>query len=202
MLHAVYNSAIPNVFTSLVDRVLRSARSFRIVVPLSYLLLGMAFAAHAADWSGPEQELARKIVAVTGPGAVTLTVENRSSLGRRDNEVIGNGLRAALEARGLLFAKPDQAAASVAITLSENPGSYVWVAQIRQATGEAAVVMVSAPRVEGPAMPRDSVPLSLRKIPLWTQEERILDVAVLEENVSPTRIAVLDAEKVSLYRSQ
>src|ERR1700722_12346928 len=96
MLHAVYNLAFPTVFTSLVDRVLRSARSFRIGVPLSYLLLGMAFAAHAADWSGPEQQLARKIVAVTGPGAVTLTAENRSSLGKRDSEVIQNGLRSAL----------------------------------------------------------------------------------------------------------
>jgi len=144
--------------------------------------------------------LAQKIVAVTGPGAVTLTLDNRSSLGRRDNEVIGNGLRVALEAVGLRFVKPEQAAASIAITLSENPRSYVWVAQIRQAAGEAAVVMVSAPRAEGPAAPRDSVPLSLRKIPLWTQEEPILDVAVLEENVAPTRIAVLDAERVSLYR--
>ncbi len=198
MRSAVYNAAIPNM----VNRSSRLAPGFRLAPQILSLILALGIAVRAAEWSVPEQELARKIVAVTGPGAVTLTVENRSSLGRRDNEVIGNGLRAALEARGLRFVKPEQAAASVAITLSENPGSYVWVAQIRQATGEAAVVMVSAPRVEGPAMPRDSVPLSLRKIPLWTQEERILDVAVLEENVSPTRIAVLDAEKVSLYRSQ
>jgi len=44
--------------------------------------------------------------------------------------------------------------------------------------------------------------LSLRKISLWSQEERILDVAVLEENPAPSQIAVLDAEKVSLYRMQ
>ncbi len=46
------------------------------------------------------------------------------------------------------------------------------------------------------------MPLSLRKISLWTQDDPILDVAVLEENAAPTRIAVLDAEKVSLYRLQ
>jgi hypothetical protein len=48
----------------------------------------------------------------------------------------------------------------------------------------------------------ESVPLSLRKSELWTQADPILDVAVLEENPAPTHIAVLDAEKVALYRWQ
>jgi hypothetical protein len=198
MWNAVYNAAIPNM----VNRALRLAPGCRLVLQILSLIFALAVAGEAADWSGPEDELARKVVAVTGPGAASLTMENHSSLGRRDNEVIGNGVRAALEALGLRFVKPEQAAASVAITLSENQRFYVWVAQIRQATGEAAVVMVSTPRAEGPPVAHDSVPLSLRKIPLWTQEERMLDVAVLEETVVPTRIAVLDAEKVSLYRSQ
>ena len=55
--------------------------------------------------------------------------------------------------------------------------------------------MVSVPRAEGSTAVRDSVPLSLRKIPLWTQEDPILDVAVLEENAAPTQIAVLDQER-------
>jgi hypothetical protein len=46
------------------------------------------------------------------------------------------------------------------------------------------------------------MPITLRKVSLWAQDERILDVAVLEENGTPSRIAVLDAEKVSLYRVQ
>ncbi len=44
------------------------------------------------------------------------------------------------------------------------------------------------------------MPLSLRKIPLWAQEDRILDVLVLEEDSTPKHIAVLDSEKVSIYR--
>jgi hypothetical protein len=48
----------------------------------------------------------------------------------------------------------------------------------------------------------DSVPMNLRKISLWTQDSQILDVAVLEESVAPVRIAVLDAERVSIYRMQ
>src|SRR5260370_40135410 len=181
MRNAVYNAAIPNM----VNRALRLAAGFCLALQILSLISALVIVVHAGDWSGPEQQLARKIVAVTGPGAVSLTLENRSSLGRRDNEVIGNGMRAALEALGLRFVKPERAAASVAITLSENPRSYVWVAQIRQAAGEAAVVMVSAPRAEGPAVPRDSVPLSLRKVSLWSQEGRILGVAAPAETSAP-----------------
>jgi hypothetical protein len=202
MRGAVYNSAIPNGVPNPVNRASRSALRPRVLLHFSFVLLSLATAARAADWNGPEQQLARKIVAITGPGAVALTIENHSSLGRRDSEIIQNGLRSALEGVGLRFVKADQAAATVAITLSENPASYVWVAEIRQGAGEPGVVMVSAPRPEGAIAARDSVPLTLRKIPLWAQETPILDVAVLEENATPTHMAVLDPEKVSLYRLQ
>jgi hypothetical protein len=201
MRPAVYNLGIPDVILNSVKRALRSA-SILVFLQLSCLLLGLSLTARAVDWSGPEQQLARKIVAVTGPGAVALMVENRSSLGRRENEVIQNGLRSALEGLGIRLVKPEHAAATVAISLSENPGSYVWVAEIRQSAGEVAVLMVSAPRAEGSTARHDSVPLSLRKISLWAQDDPILDVAVLEENLTPTHIAVLDPEKVSLYQMQ
>ena len=204
MRGAVYNLAIPNAIPNSVNRVLRPASILRKVVQLCWLLLGLTMAARAADWSGPEQQLARKIAAVAGPGTVAFSVENRSSLGRRDSEIIQNGLRAALEGLGIRFVKAEQSAATVAISLSENPTSYVWVAEIRRGEeeGEVVVVMVSAPRPMGSTATHESVPLSLRRIPLWTQDDPILDVAVLEENATPTRIAVLDAERVSLYRWQ
>ena len=198
MPSAVYNLAIPNMLNC----PLRSGSSPTAALRISFLVLGLAVGVYAADWNGPEQELARKVASVTGPGAVALTVENRSSLGRRDSAIITNGLRAALGAAGLRLVKPEQAAATVAISLSENPSSYVWVAEIRQGTNEPAAVMVSVPRPEGSLASHDSVPLSLRKIPLWSQEERILDVAALEENPTPTQIAVLDAKSVTVYRLQ
>jgi hypothetical protein len=199
---AVYNSAILNM----VNRAIRSTLGARVARQIPVIVFAVIFGAtvgsSAADWNGPEQQLARKIVAVTGPGAVALTVENRSSLGRRDSDIIGNGLRAALEGVGIRFVAPEQAAASVAISLSENARAYVWVAEIHQSTGEATVVMVSVPHATGAAVAHDSVPLSLRRTPLWAQEDRILDVAVLEEGSAPTHIAVLDGERVGLYRMQ
>src|ERR1700686_1499106 len=202
MASAVYNLDIPNVSANSVGRGLPLAHILRVVAQLSFILLGFVMAASAADWNGPEQQLARKIVAVTGPGAVALTVENRSSLGKRNQEIIQNGLRSALEAVGIRFVNSEQAAATVTITLSENLASYIWVAEIRQGQGEAVVVMVSVLRPAGMIAAHESVPLSLRKLSLWTQDEPILDVAVLEESAAPTHIAVLDAEKVALYRWQ
>jgi hypothetical protein len=202
MRGAVYNSDIPNVIPISVSRDFRAAACLRFAAQFSFVLLGLVIGARAADWSGPEQQLARKIVAVTGPGAVALTVENRSSLGKRENEIIQNGLRSTLEGLGIRFVKAEQAAATVAISLSENPEAYVWVAEIRQGAGEVAVVMVSAPRAEGSTAMHDSVPLTLRKISLFTQDDPVLDVAVLEESTIPMHIAVLEPEKVSLYRMQ
>ena len=40
----------------------------------------------------------------------------------------------------------------------------------------------------------------LRKIPLWSQPDRILDVAVIDGN--PARMLVLDANGVTAYRLQ
>jgi hypothetical protein len=176
-------------------------KSFGGLNPILVLLLccGLASAA-AADWNEPAQQLARKILAITGPGAVAVTVENRSSLLKKQFDTISAALRVDLEALGARPAKPEQAAASVTVWLSENPHSYVWVAEIRQGAAEPAVAMVSASRGDDAGSAQESMPVTLRKIPLWAQEDRILDVLVLEEDSAPNQIAVLDGEKVSIYR--
>src|SRR5579862_8204088 len=136
MRRAIYNSRIPHNCLKSVNRAAGSSLVFPLVV---FLLLSMALwpiRARAADWSGPEQQLARKIVAVTGPGTVAIVFENRSSLGRRDADIVQNGLRAALEQAGIRFAESDLAAANVTLTLSENVSSYVWVARIRQSAAD------------------------------------------------------------------
>ena len=204
MREAVYNSAIPKAILKSAKRSDRSkfVTQFWRFLFFSIAILPLPILAHAADWNAAEQQLARKIVAVTGPGAVAVTVENRSSLGKRDSEAVQNGLHFALEQLGIRFVDAGQAAASVAITLSENSASYVWVAQIRQGEGDPAVAMVSVPRPGGVPAVHDSMPMVLRRTLLWTQDDPILDVAVLEEGATPTRIVVLDPAKISLYRWQ
>jgi len=191
--------AIPNVILNSVSRAPYGEQTFPIVALLFVLVLaGFPALAAAADWNIPEQQLARKVVAVTGGGPLSLGFANRSSLGRRDAEIIQNGLRSALESAGARFTKAD-AAPTVSISLSENLNSYVWVAEVRRSEAETAVVMVSTPRPEGAGGAPDSVPLSILKIPLWTQTDPILDVAVLEESAAPNRIAVLSPSGVTLY---
>ena len=198
---AVYNSVIPKVILNTVKRSSRPVFCLCVALCFFPLLPGLVVCSLAADWSVPEQQLARKIVAVTGPGAVALTVENRSSLSKRESEIVSAGLHSALETLGLRFVKPEQAAATVAISLSENLNAYVWVAEIRLGD-KVSIEMVSKPHVDGVVSTRDSVPLSIRKIPVWAQEEQVLDVLVLEENTTPTHLAVLGPEDVSLYRLQ
>ena len=170
---------------------------------ISVLLLCCALAnAASGSWNEPTQLLARKIVAITGPGAVAVTVENRSSIAKKDFDTISGALRMDLDGLGARAAKPELAAATVAVWLSENPQSYVWVAEIQQGAGESAIAMVSVPRGDEAEWTRESMPMSLRKIPLWAQEERILDLVVLEEDSAPKQIAVLGGEKVAIYCSK
>jgi hypothetical protein len=191
---AVYNSPIAEMSFSRPG--FTSCRLAAILI----VLLALVQQVFATDWSSAEQELARKITATTGPGAFSLEVVNRSSLSKQDTDEIGRGLRAQLEALGARTVKPEQAVATVAVSLSENPQSYVWVAEIHQGAGEFSVVMVSTPRADAPAFVREVPTLTIRKIPLWAQSRPILDVAVTDEGATPTHIAVLDPEQIALYR--
>jgi len=194
---AVYNSAISRMLNSVPG----AALGFRSLV-IACLALMCVPGLQATDWSVPEQQFAHKIAAVAGPGAMAVTIENRSSLEHREVEIISNGLRGALESVGISFANSDSSVASISISLSENPSTYVWVAEIRQGTAEPSVVLVSMARPEGAPVTRDSVPLALKKTLLWSQKDRILDVLVLENNPSPSHLAVLSGETLSLYRTQ
>ena len=194
MRKEIYNSAIPATVLKSVMRFVRrllDKSPIRLMILFALALSGIA--AYAADWNTSEQQLAHKIVGVTGPGTVALTIENRSSLGRRDSDIVQNGLRGALEQAGIHFVKAEQATATVSVTLSENASAYVWVADIRQGTAEPAVVMVSVARSGRSVGSHDSMPITLRKTLLWAQDDPILDIAVLEENGGPTRIAILNS---------
>jgi hypothetical protein len=190
---AVYNSLIPQM----------TSRSPRFLGRTCAILLAISFFtpfSYAGEWTSSVQELARKIAALTGPGAIAVDVTNRSSLSKKDVDEISQSLRVQLEALGGRAVKPEQAAATVQVSLSESLQSYVWVAEIHQGAGDFSVVLVSAPRPQAAVLAREAAPLTIRKIPLWSQEERFLDVAVLEEAPSPTHIAVLDPDKIALYR--
>ncbi|MGE5056498.1 MAG: hypothetical protein ACM3WP_20240 [Acidobacteriota bacterium] len=204
MRQPIYNSGIPSVLKS-VNVPCRPACLFRVarfgMYCLIVLLCTFAFAS-ASDWSSAEKQLAQKIAAVTGPGAAALTFQNRSSLGKRDTEIVQNGMESALREVGVLLVNDEQAAASIALSLSENQTAYVWIAEVRQGAAESAVVMVAVPRTVATARLPDSMPMTLGKTLVWTGKDPILDLAILEGDASATRIAVLSGEDLSIYRLQ
>src|ERR1700721_4247664 len=127
MRTAVYNSVISKVILNPVKRASRLAFPLRVTLCFLLLIPCYVIRALAADWRVPEQQLAPKIVAETGPGVVALTVENRSSLSRRESDIVSDGLHSALERLGLRFVQPEQGAATGSVSLCENPNAYVWV---------------------------------------------------------------------------
>jgi hypothetical protein len=191
---AVYNSPIAEM---LIPSPGFSSRTSSLLLVLCLWLTPLGY---GADWSIAEQELARKIAAVTGPGPLSLEVVNRASLNKKDVDEISRGLRVQLETLGLRTVKPEQAAVTVQVSLSENVQTYVWVAEIHQGVEGFSVAMVSALRPQAETFVQEPAALTIHKIPLWSQEERILDVAVLEESSGPSRLAVLDPDKITLYR--
>ncbi len=189
---AAYNSRIPNMLTPL------PSRSAGCVLFVLALLL--AAPAHAQNWAAAEEQLAGKIVSATGPKTTALEVLNRSSLSAATTEDIRRNLLTQLAVLGARFVPTEQAAATVRVSLSEDLQSYVWIAEIRQGTNPPSIVMVSLPRSAPLAVEPEAVAVVLRRIPLWSQPERILDVAVIDGN--PARMLVLDVNNVTSYRLQ
>jgi len=202
MRQPIYNSGIPGILKS-VNLACRPARLYGVARfgVYCYIVLSCTFAS-ASDWSSAEKQLAQKIAAVTGPSAAALTIQNRSSLGKRDTEIVHNGLESALQEVGVRLVNDEQAAASIALSLSENQTAYVWIAEVRQGGADSAIVMVSVPRTAATVRLPDSMPMTLGKTLVWSGNNAILDVAILEGDASPIRIAVLSAEDLSLYRLQ
>ena len=147
------------------------------------------------------RQLAHKIASVTGPGAVALDITNRSSLDDKSVREVRSALEAQLRTEGVRTANADESMGSVQVTLSESIREYVWAAEIVIGSDERGVVLVSAPRTQTSAAPSSSMPLILRKSFLFTQEQPILDAALVEVSGGP-RLLVLDASQVAMYRQQ
>jgi hypothetical protein len=166
---------------------------------LFWLLLYSSLAL-AADWQKPSEQLARRIAAVTGPGAIAVNVTNRSSLSSAQVEEIHRKLLTELASFGIQPTAPDQASGNVEISLSESLGGYLWVAEIHVGKNEPVVTMVTLPAGLAPAPDESSVPITIHKTLLWTSEARLLDVVLVGSN--PAHMIVLEPESVTLYRQQ
>jgi hypothetical protein len=161
----------------------------------------LPFSLSASVVGDAARQLARKIASVTGPGAISLEIANRSSLDEKSVREIRSALEAQLRMEGVRTAKPDDAMGSVQVTLSESLREYVWSAEITIGSDERRVALVSLPREQSGASPSSAMPLVLRKSFLFTQDQAILDAALVEMSGGP-RLLVLDDSKVAAYHQQ
>jgi hypothetical protein len=147
------------------------------------------------------RQLAHKIASATGPGTIAFDITNRSSLDDKSVREVRSALEAQLRTEGVRTATADESMGSVLVTLSESIREYVWAAEIVIGSDERGVVLVSAPRTQAGGAPSSAMPMVLRKNFLFTQEQRILDAALVEMSGGP-RLLVLDAAQVAVYRQQ
>jgi hypothetical protein len=174
-----------------------SDRRFAHTVALSLTLLCLlATSSAASNWGGAEMELTSKIRSITGPVAASLIIENRSSLVESDVKAITADLRSQFLGAGLRLVGTDQAAASVQVTLSENIQGYLWIAKVQQGTNAPLVAMIKLPRAGLAAAAREPAQMAIAKIQLWSQDNRILDVGVID---SPPRLIILEPERIVVY---
>ncbi len=159
---------------------------------LSALLLFPPQGARAADdLNGAARELARKTAALVGRGEpVSITWRNVSSLGSSELGAARRAFEAALRGPGV---RAGDAASPVEaqVTLSENSRQYLLVEEVRK--GDDREVWIAAwPRPA--ATPEAGNAMRLEKTLLWSQEEQILDAAVVGDTalvLSPSRLTWL-----------
>src|ERR1700730_8704794 len=130
-----------------------------------------------AAWSDGVNALAEKIAAALKPSrAISLEVQNISSLGAADVGMIRQGLQQQLEQRGIRI---ESDGLDVKVMLSENADRYVWVSQIRRSEkqdGAPQVAIVSVARTYPSAFAQKAAPTLQRKV-VGERREPIFDFA-------------------------
>ncbi len=160
------------------------------------------------SWNDGLAKLADEVAAVMSPTAVTLDVENISSLDVSSAGAIEAAARAQLQRHSFSLAPENSAAAQSAIrlqlSLSESAAEYVWVLQILNDPGERAafpVMIVAAPKADSADAGTDEQTLSLEKRLVWKQADKILDFALLKDASSgELTLLVLGTKRLSIYK--
>jgi hypothetical protein len=182
---------------------------------LACLFLGLSLAApslRASNLDTAARQLADRIASTTGPGSITLEVANRSSLDDKSAKEVRSAIQAELRIKGVHAVAADQSVGSVNVILSESLREFVWTAVIAIGADPPRTVLVSSPRP--PAAPfAPAFPLTLKKTLLFSNEQPILDAALIDasggmlaEGVATipagARLLVLEPARVVVYRQQ
>src|SRR5512146_49031 len=193
----------PALFRTFIYRDLAVGAGYNPLQPMLKVLrvssvLLVCLAAYAAPatgkWDTQTFELARKIVAISGPGPASISFQNNSSLAPDVVEGIRRNMTGDLRASGVQLR--ENAPVSIRVIFSENVRGYVWLAQVQQGT-ETQVAMLVFPKQD--LSSAATSPLVLRRSFLIAQQEQILDAALWQSH-DQRYLLVLGASQVGIYR--
>lgn len=154
----------------------------------------------ASNLTDTARQFADRISAITGPGAIALDLANRSSLDEKSVTEIRAALEGQLHDRGVRSTAADQSMGTVTVVLSESLREYVWTAQISIGTDQPRIVLISLPRPPT-ALSASALPIALKKTLLFSQEQPILDAALVDM-WGGSRLLILDPARVTVYIQQ
>jgi hypothetical protein len=183
----------------------------RIFLWLTSLLLAICFSPSlfASNLGDAARQLADRIAGATGPGSVTLEVMNRSSLDDKSVREVRSALQAELRAQGVRIVNTDQSVGTVNVVLSESLREFVWSAEVVVGNDAPRVVFASLPRSAAGLPFAAALPITLKATPLFSQEQRILDAALIDNSATPgsppsgsARLLALEETRVAVYRQQ
>jgi hypothetical protein len=186
---------------------------FTILVGLFSAVTPRASHAQAAStlpksWNDAVAKLGDEVAAVVSPAAVTLSVNNISSLDASYGGAVEAAVREQLLRHSFSFAPANTLAAQSAIrlelSLSESGAEYVWVMQVLNDLRNGAsspVIIVAAPKTDSAQVGADEQSLSLEKRFVWKQPDRFLDFALLKNPASgDSDLLVLETKRFSIYK--
>jgi hypothetical protein len=158
-------------------------------------------AALPAQWTDAVEALATRVASLAGTSkAISLDVKNMSSISTSDAEAIRAALEGDLTQHHLHVEPEASADAHATVTFSEDVGSYVWVAQVRD--GEAQqLAMIRAPKLERASGRNDRDVLTLESKLVWQQPAKFVDFAVVRTAGPDSMLIVLEPDRLAYYHS-
>lgn len=170
--------------------------SFKRLLFWMIALLCSSLAQALNTWDAPAADFARQIATITGPGTITLTVNNRSALSNDDATAIRHAIERELRSAGITIRVKD-ADSDVRITLSQNLQGWLWVAEVQEGS-EVKVAMLPVAGMASTGSLNSSPTITLRVNLLFAQAAPILDLAILGAGADQKMI-VLDPEHIKIY---
>jgi hypothetical protein len=174
----------------------------RCLVAGTFLLPAAPYlASQNQDLASAAAQFAATITARSMPGAVSVAMNNRSSLKDEDVSALRAELLHQLQARGWRARRAEEGGAAIDVTLSENFREYVWTAEIIAAESHAVAIFEMPKPKQQISVANERVTLS--RTLLLSSEDVLLDVALLEDKIAEgAHILALTPTSIQLYRLQ